>query len=251
MKRKKIDKMFDELMYMKENGINKALPSKPDEDEPLPVGAHRTPPKGYPKDKWEYADPHNYKYPLDTEKHVRAAISYFSKPENYEKYSKDERKTIWKRILRAAKKYGIEVSEKDKFEKALVDMLNKARENLVKKEIVNKKGKRQVVWVRPGGEKEQIKNRIKKLIGMIIAPYNGKDSEDVREARKKQIKNTIKQLIEMSIAPYKGKGGEVEAAGVLRAQEEGQREATIAKKKKKQAEIAKKKVQNDTERGEQ
>jgi len=91
------------------------LPPKPDEDEPLPVGAHRTPPRGYPKERSKYASPNEYKYPIDTEEHVRAAISYFSMPKNYSKYSHEERRAIWKRIVRAAKKFGIEVSDEEKF----------------------------------------------------------------------------------------------------------------------------------------
>lgn len=80
--------------------------------KPIENGAHRTPPKGYPKEKSQYAIPSEYKYPLDTEKHVRAAMGYFSKPKNASIYSKEEQKSIWNRIKRAAKKMGIEVSKK-------------------------------------------------------------------------------------------------------------------------------------------
>src|SRR3990167_1144784 len=75
-------------------------------------GAPMSPPKGYPKERSHYGDPTNYKYPLDTEKHVRAALSYFSKPENRKSYSKEEQSFIWARILRAAKKHGIQVEKK-------------------------------------------------------------------------------------------------------------------------------------------
>jgi hypothetical protein len=92
--------------------ISKSLPEEGDVEY-----THKTPPKGYPKTKKKYADPNNYKYPLDTEKHVRAAIAYFSKPKNYSIYSPDERHAMWNRILRAAKKFGIEVSDENKFEK--------------------------------------------------------------------------------------------------------------------------------------
>ena len=58
-----------------------------------------------------FADRANRKYPLDTEKRVRAALSYFSKPANARKYPMSERKKIWSRITRAAKKYGITLSD--------------------------------------------------------------------------------------------------------------------------------------------
>jgi len=55
-----------------------------------------------------YADPVNKKYPLDAE-HIHAAIAYFSKPKNQAKYSPEERKLMWGRIRRAAKKHGVEM----------------------------------------------------------------------------------------------------------------------------------------------
>lgn len=90
--------------------IRKALPDKGEVEY-----AHKAPPKGYPEAKKQYADPENYKYPLDTEQHVRAAIAYFSKPKNYSMYSRDERRAVWNRIIRAAKRFGIEVANEDKF----------------------------------------------------------------------------------------------------------------------------------------
>jgi hypothetical protein len=58
-----------------------------------------------------YADPVNKKYPLDA-KHIHAAIAYFSKPENQAEYSPEERKLMWGRIRRAAKKHGVEMAQK-------------------------------------------------------------------------------------------------------------------------------------------
>lgn len=67
-------------------------------------GAPKSPPKGYPQDKGKYADPTNFKYPIDDEAHVRAAVSYF----NHEGqrtaggYSEAEWAEIGGRIARAA-----------------------------------------------------------------------------------------------------------------------------------------------------
>jgi len=74
---------------------------------------HKTPPKGYPKSRSQYADPKRYKYPLDTYKHVRAALAYWSKAANRRGYSPEEQRQIWRRILRACKKFGIKVSKKN------------------------------------------------------------------------------------------------------------------------------------------
>jgi hypothetical protein len=74
-------------------------------------GGHDSPPKGYPTDKSDYADPENYRYPLNNEKHVRAAWSYINMSKNQKGYSSDELATIKARIKKAGKKYGIEFSE--------------------------------------------------------------------------------------------------------------------------------------------
>lgn len=92
-----------------DDDLRKALP------KPGTEGGHKTPPKEYREsgatEERHYADPANYKYPIDTEDHVRAAISYFSKPKNAGVYSPAEQKAIWGRIRRAAKKFEIEIGE--------------------------------------------------------------------------------------------------------------------------------------------
>lgn len=67
----------------------------------------------------KFADPVNKKYPLDTKAHVRAALAYINMPRNARKYSASQLATIKNRIKAAAKKYGIEVSEKTALGKAI------------------------------------------------------------------------------------------------------------------------------------
>jgi hypothetical protein len=86
----------------------KSLPSK--RDEP---GWPKSPPKGYPTDRTQYADPANFKYPLDSEDHVRAAWSYINMPKNRAKYEDHELATMENRIKKAGAKYDIDFSEKD------------------------------------------------------------------------------------------------------------------------------------------
>ena len=59
----------------------------------------------------EFADPVNKKYPIDTEKHVRAAWSYINKENNADKYDADDLKTIRSRIIKAAKRFDIGIDE--------------------------------------------------------------------------------------------------------------------------------------------
>lgn len=58
----------------------------------------------------QFADPVNNKYPIDTEEHIRAAWSYINHKDNAAKYDRDEVATIKRRIKRAAKKHGVEIS---------------------------------------------------------------------------------------------------------------------------------------------
>lgn len=125
--------------------LRKALPGKG------APGGSKTPPKGYPESKKEYADPANYKYPLDTEAHVRAAISYFSKPKNAGVYSVEQQKAIWGRIKSAAKKRGIELSDesgppavqktcKPGMERSMVPEGEKPEGEEIKKPTISKSG---------------------------------------------------------------------------------------------------------------
>jgi phage I-like protein len=59
-----------------------------------------------------FADEKNKKYPIDTEAHVRAALSYWGNPDNRAKYSAEDQKTIGAKIRAAAKKFGIAVEDK-------------------------------------------------------------------------------------------------------------------------------------------
>jgi ATP-dependent Clp protease protease subunit len=79
--------------------------------EPKP-GGHLTKPAEYediPED--QFADPVNWRYPIDPE-HVRAALTYFNMPKNRRAggYTHEEQVIILERIIRAALNAGIEVS---------------------------------------------------------------------------------------------------------------------------------------------
>lgn len=74
--------------------------------------AHRTPPKEYreegAKKQSDYAMP-GYRYPIDTPEHVRAAIRYLAKKKNQSYYPPSVLAEGWRKIRRAAKKFGISV----------------------------------------------------------------------------------------------------------------------------------------------
>jgi hypothetical protein len=62
------------------------------------------PPRGYPKDQTLYADPENWRYPLHTSWHARAARRYFDDPQNRNKYSEEEQQYIDTKINQALSK---------------------------------------------------------------------------------------------------------------------------------------------------
>lgn len=67
----------------------------------------KSPPKGYPKDKSDYALPDTYEFPIDAE-HIHAAISYF----HSHRFSDEaQKRSAARRIMRAARKHNVEVSE--------------------------------------------------------------------------------------------------------------------------------------------
>jgi hypothetical protein len=67
------------------------------------------PPQGYPKDPDNYADPANWKYPVHTPFHARAARRYFNEPRNRVKYTPEEQAYIDKKINEALDRFGVAV----------------------------------------------------------------------------------------------------------------------------------------------
>src|SRR5437762_12263897 len=71
------------------------------------------PPQGYPKDPDKYADPANWKYPVHTPFHARAARRYFNEPRNRVKYTPEEQAYIDKKINEALQRFGVAVKIRD------------------------------------------------------------------------------------------------------------------------------------------
>jgi hypothetical protein len=77
---------------------------KGERPEKKPFGRN-APPAGYPKDQSVYADPENWRYPLHTPWHAKAARRYFDDWPNRAKYTEEERRYIDWRIDEALKKF--------------------------------------------------------------------------------------------------------------------------------------------------
>ena len=72
---------------------------------------HKSAPKGYPEKAKLYADPVNFKYPIDTEEHARAAWSYIHQKRNRKGYSNDELKSMEDRIRKQLNKFNVKIEE--------------------------------------------------------------------------------------------------------------------------------------------
>jgi len=70
------------------------------------------PPQGYPKDPDKYGDPANWKYPVHTPFHARAARRYFNEPRNRAKYTPEEQAYIDRKINEALERFGVAVKIK-------------------------------------------------------------------------------------------------------------------------------------------
>src|SRR5438445_7498369 len=70
------------------------------------------PPQGYPKNPEKYADPANWKYPVHTPFHARAARRYFNEPRNRANDTPEEQAYIDKKINEALERFGVAVKIK-------------------------------------------------------------------------------------------------------------------------------------------
>jgi hypothetical protein len=62
-----------------------------------------------------FADPVNKKYPIDTPGRIKAAWAYIHQPNNAEKYTPEEVRTIKSRVRRAAKARKLALPDPDEF----------------------------------------------------------------------------------------------------------------------------------------
>ncbi len=76
------------------------------------ASGHDSPPEGYPKDRDQYADPANYKYPIDTPEHVSAAWDYIHVAKNRREYNLAELAYMERRIKWAARRLGLTLDGK-------------------------------------------------------------------------------------------------------------------------------------------
>jgi|Deesub1362B_J571_1020462.scaffolds.fasta_scaffold00331_31 tRNA A37 N6-isopentenylltransferase MiaA len=129
-------------------------------------GGHVTKPKEYAhlRDD-QFADPVNYRYPID-EEHIRAALSYWGMPRNRAQYSPKEQAIITARIEAAAKKFGIgkykkEVKKMQEFEELLKVKEQEFQEKLKEKEQELEKLQKEAQTFKE--EKEKLETEIQKL----------------------------------------------------------------------------------------
>jgi hypothetical protein len=141
------------------------------------------------KEAHSFADTTNRKYKLDTEKQVRAAMSYISHPDNAAKYDAAEVKAIKRRIMAAGKKFGIDWSKETQAEakkSAAFMLLGK----LVVADLVKAIGKRSPVNMRDASDLDKMVNDLDEAIETL----DSENREDVAAQLKAQ--RTLQHLLE-------------------------------------------------------
>lgn len=101
------------LSQQKQEGREEEKPMEEDADTSARVGTkpkeypwgRKSPPKGFPQNANEYGDPTNYMYPMHDKAHVRNALARFA--QNYERYTVEERRYVWTRLVNKALSMGI------------------------------------------------------------------------------------------------------------------------------------------------
>jgi hypothetical protein len=139
-----------------------------------------------------FADEKNKKYPIDTKSHVRAALAYFGVEENRKKYSDTDIALIGAKIRAAAKKFGIEASEKamlaGAFSKGLWDLGRLAS-------IIQ-----DLCWLRDGqvierdieGDDSAVPDDLTEYLNGLLGCLEDMCTEEVGEARDDANKNATK-----------------------------------------------------------
>ena len=81
------------------------------------------PPEGWPKDPDKYGDPKNWKYPVHSPFHARAARRYFNDPVNRGRYDEAEQAYIDRKINAALAKFGVAAKIKGGVEEREADII--------------------------------------------------------------------------------------------------------------------------------
>jgi hypothetical protein len=178
-------------MYYTNHGLRgkKAIEEKPSDE-----GGNRTPPAGYPKDKDQYADPANYKYPIDDAEHVRAALTYFNRAGQREAghYTDAEWAEMGKRIASAA---NAKIGEGHSYENG--NVMNKKEVKTMEPEDINKKpanGQPQPGTPKEGGVTPPLEDKGKAMDG-CTCPKCGNVFKCAMSARKDLPDNVIQALV--------------------------------------------------------
>lgn len=165
----------------------------------------------------KYADEKNKKYPIDTEEHARAALSYFSMPKNSGKYSPEERKAIMSKIRRAAKKFGVEVSDDE----------NKSESSMTKECDMDDEHK-PMMEETPEEEKKEEKNETEANYAKMQADLAALSAD--LEAKKADLANeqTAKTALEAKVTDLEARVQTLEAAlQTARSEVKASRVATL------------------------
>ena len=188
---------------------------KPDDDE-------KEAEKKEPQRDVKYADPgyrnDKKRYPIDTKERVRAAWSYINQPKNAEFYSADQLKSIKSKIAAAAKKFGIEIAQKNM---EVSTMTETKLEEEVKEEVPKEEVKEEA--------KEEVKEApveapapepVAAAVEPAPEPAPEPVAEPVKEAPKEMLEQEMSEMSENDVVNQI-----IKLAGILKIRMENSEEA--------------------------
>jgi ATP-dependent protease ClpP protease subunit len=197
-------------------------------------GAPKSPPKGYPQSRDQYADPQNYKYPIDTADHTRAAWSYINKPENRTGYSSAELTYIENRIKSAAKKFGITIAEDTKanFDIEKITMTTQDEQKITAQEPKPEPAPEpELDEPTPAAAELSVVDKLKSMLvpkTELLAEITGLKSQiEVRDASIAQLNAKVADLAH-SLETYKAQASEIPQIKALIAQLEKEKTTVSA-----------------------
>ncbi len=131
----------------------------------------------------QFADPVNYAYPIDKE-HILAALRYWGKPKNKAKYNSKSQAIITRRIMAAAKRFGVKSVQDKKGVSAKMEEINFD-------ELLN--------GLEPEDAKAAVSDKLKELFAELQDLRNFKKERVEEEAKAVLLKSRLEKMKEAGL----------------------------------------------------
>jgi len=147
----------------------------------------------------DFADPVNYAYPCNSEERTRAALHYWGMPRNKDKYSSKDQAIITRRLIKFAKKFGIDTGMKEEAEVDELEELRRENAQLKEKIAQLEASSKELETLK--AEKETLKQE-KEALEAKVAEFQKKEIQAQRLAELGDLAEKDKDYSLMSDAEF-------------------------------------------------